>query len=147
MMIVSDYPQRDLEMLDLLAIKLPGGFTADQVTTLYDRLWRMTWRGRRLIGGHTTRFNEMRILNLSGMPTGDLGQKVEAFLNYEYRVSTSKAWGAFISKERYYDGAENGMGGSSQNERQVSEWGEYLRWKVGSILKMALEIERKRRRL
>jgi hypothetical protein len=144
MMIASDYPQRDLEMLDLFTIKLPNGFTTAEIATLYERLWRVRWRWRGLVSGHSTHSNEMRILNTSGAPTGSVARHIATFLNDKYRVSTGKAWATLISKERYADREEGGM---IIDERRVAEWRGYLRWKVESILKNAFETERRGRRL
>jgi hypothetical protein len=133
MIVSSDCPQPNLSLCDLVAIELPGGFTRQQVATLYDQLWRITREGRSIVEGHNTRFNQMRILNLNLKGSEDLAGRIESAVRY--RVSRSKVWAALIRKDTYHTLE------AMVPDLISSKRGDHLRWKAASILKTAFEIE------
>jgi hypothetical protein len=88
-----------------ISITLPEGYTAADVTALYERLWELKDnQGNRLVGGHTTNDGYMTILNYSGLDTAALAAMIDKHLDGEFTVDSTDVFAADLNKKDYdYD--------------------------------------------
>lgn len=113
MMTVSPKKFKGSEKKGAITIDTPKGWGEKEVAEFYNKLYTIKdYKGRPVVGGHSTVDGQMLIINYSGMPDKLLAKKIKKVAP-EFNSELSEVYAAFPQKDNYgfaetKEGAVNG---------------------------------------
>lgn len=139
MMVVSETQVEGTDPIGAITIALPAGYSTEQVTALYDRLWQLEENGEKLVGGHTTADGQMVILNFSGLTTKALADRIDEHLAGEFEIDTRQVFSAFIEKSEYGYASDRSDRATASRKPPAKRRSDNLRREAAQLIREALD--------